>query len=315
MATRIPLWKKLNISSLMVGAGCVLAGTASASLHGNLEIFPATLCLVFAAFAQLAANMANRHHDEVNFLGRIIDMKLSTEPQPTDTWMLKECAVSMFLLSIMVGLAIMTMAGWWVLPIGIFIIVAGWLSCNGATPLMHTPFSPFLAFVMFGPVCVITTSLTQSQHEATHSFGWYDMAPAIYVSIVAGLLATNATLVYNYSDYYSHLRNSRVSLATELGRKGTRVVFLTISILALAMAVWACLALNLNLAGLDMLPPALTFIINIYIWIQMRRLPRYKLSGLRTVANLNVLLLGLLAMIIFLITGTPDDSVKTYFGN
>ena len=81
------------------------------------------------------------------------------------------------------------------------------------------------------------------------------------------------------------------------------------------MAVQVCLALNLNLAGLDMLPPALTFIINIYIWIQMRRLPRYKLSRLRTVANLNVLLLGLLAMIIFLIISTPDDSVKTYFGN
>lgn len=219
MAERIPLWKKLNLSSLMIGVGCVIAGMGAASLYGNLKILSGTLCMVFAAFSQLSANMANRYYDERHALGAGIDQKISAKRQPTATSMLKECAVAMFLLAIMVGLAILTMCGWWVLPIGIFIVVAGWLCSNGETPLMRTPLSPLVAFFLFGPVCVISSYLVQTIPDALHPIGWYDVQPAVYIGIAFGFLAANANIVYNYVRYYPDLRNCRSSMVTELGRK------------------------------------------------------------------------------------------------
>lgn len=298
----------------MVGAGCTLAGMGAASLYGNLKVLPATLCLCFAAFAQLSANMANRYFDERNFLGGSIDQKISTEPQPTASWMLKECAVSMFLLAIMVGLAILTMCGWWVLPIGIFIIIAGWMCCNGAAPLMRTPFSPFIAFVMFGPVCVISTYLVQTVPDAIRPVGWDEVEPAVYISVAYGLLAANSNIVYNYAQYYSHLRNCRSSLVTEIGRRNSRFLFLVLSVLMFCTALVMCLTLDLHLRGLDFSPAFVALGINIYIWYKMRTLPRYQLPQLIDVANFNVLITALLCFIIFSITGRPDDNPSTYFG-
>lgn len=63
-------------SSLMLGAGAVLSGMAAAALHGNFELLPATLCLLFAIFMQLAGNYYYLYYDESHNSGWSIDMLL-----------------------------------------------------------------------------------------------------------------------------------------------------------------------------------------------------------------------------------------------
>lgn len=314
MAERIPLWKKLNLSSLMIGVGCVIAGMGAASLYGNLMILSGTLCMVFAAFSQLSANMANRYYDERHSLGAGIDQKISVEPQPTATSMLKECAVAMFLLAIMVGLAILTMCGWWVLPIGLFIVVAGWLCSNGETPLMRTPLSPLVAFFLFGPVCVISSYLVQTIPDALHPIGWYDVQPAVYIGIAFGFLAANANIVYNYARYYPDLRNCRSSMVTELGRKKSRIIFLVSTLASFATALAMCLSPDTHSGWLDFSPAIVPLCINLYVWHKMRSLPRQQLYRLIGVANANVLLTALICFVVFTLTGLPDENPSSYFG-
>lgn len=312
MTQQESIWRKLHIDSLLTGVGCVLAGCAAASMHGNLEVFPATLCVLFVMFAQLSANIYNRYYDEVNSMGTLVD-NLIAYKQSRNPGMMKEFSVAMLLLAIMTGLALVTMGGWWVIPVGIFIIIAGWFCCAGSIPLMRTPFSPICAFIMFGPVCVITTSLIQSQHEATESLSWFDISPAIFMSVAMGLMAANCTLVFNYSQYYSHRRNSRESMATILGRKGTRIVYLINSFASAGFVVWMCFYFNLPYNGWGMVPAAICLVIDIYLWRKMITMPRYRLEELTKVATLNVFLMGVLSLIIYAFTGTPDDSIKTYF--
>lgn len=312
MAPQESIWKKLHIDSLLTGVGCVFAGCAAACMHGNLEVFPATLCVLFVLFAQLSANIYNRYYDEANKMGALVDnliaYKSSKNPE-----MMKELAIAMLMLAVMTGLALATMGGWWVFPIGIFIIAAGWFCCAGSMPLMRTPFSPICAFIMFGPVCVITTSLIQSQHEASESLSWFDISPAIFMSVAMGFMASNCTLVFNYSQYYSHRRNSRESMATILGRRGTRILFLANSLLSAAIVVWMCFYFNLPYNGLGIIPAAICLAVDIYMWRKMITMPRYRLEELTRVAVFNVLLMGFLSLVIYAFTGTPDDSFKTYF--
>jgi len=313
MAERIPLWKKLNMTSLMVGAGCVAAGTAAAEIHGNLEVLPATLCLFFVAFAQMAANMANRYYDESHALGRTIDQRIAPGSHTTDSGMLKECAVSMFLLAIMTGLALLTMGGWWIFPVGTFIIVVGWMCCGGSAPLMRTPFSPLVAFVLFGPVCVMSTSVLQSQHEAETHWGWYDVAPSVYMGVLMGLMAFCSNLIYNYSRYYSDLRNCRASFCTEFGRRTTRAAFLVTGILSAGVGVWMCLSLRYDAPALCLIPILASLAMNVFIWTRMRSMPRYRIPKLIDMANFNVLLTGVLWLVVCAVIGVPDDSIKMYF--
>ena len=300
----------------MVGVGAVLAGMAAAVLHGNLEYLPATLCLLFVVFMQLSGNYYYLYFDESRNAGFAIDKKLSTPwdaPSGVKLTMLREFSYGMFLLATMVGFGLVSMSGWWILIVGIVVMAFSWLSCGGNMPLLRTQYGIVASFILFGPICVITTSLVQSSHETRQMYNWFDLGPAIYMSVVIGFMAINANLLYGYSTYLTDLRNSKTTYVTTYGRKVTRIVFFINGLLYTSVSVLMCVNLHLNLYGLDMLPSTICFIIDIYIWWKMSHTPRYKLVNLVPLGTLNVLLMGLLSFIIFYITGVPDDSQFTFF--
>lgn len=307
---------KRSQSSLMVGIGAVFAGMAAAGLHGNLEYLPATLCMLFVVFLQLAGNYYYLYYDESRNCGWSIDKKISTsrrDDNKVSLIMLKEFSYGMALLAIMVGFAIVYMGGWWTLIVGIVIMVITWFTCGGTMPLLRTQYGVLATFILFGPICVITTSLLQSSHEARQMYNWFDLGPAIYISVVIGFMAINANLLYGYSTYLTDLRNSKTTFVTTYGRKATRIVFFINGLLYTAVSVLMCKNLHLDLYGLDMVPSTLCFIIDLYIWWKMRTTPRYKLANLITLGTLNVLIMGILSYLIFEFTGVPDDSKFTFF--
>lgn len=298
----------------MMGIGAVLAGTASAAIRGNTEYMPATLCIIFVVCAQMSANMYYRYYDVTHNCGNNIDEGNSSKAVREMLMHLKEYSTGMFLLAVMTGMAIITMAGAWSLMLGAFIVVAGWLSSGGSLPLLRTPYGIVCSFIFFGPVCVFSTSLIQSMHEASQPLNWYDITPALYMSLAIGLMCINSTMLYGYASYYRDLRNSKASFVTLCGRRITRIIFIVNGALYTAIIIGMCYSLHLNIYSLEMTPSVLCFIIDIYIWWKMRTLPRYKDYTLIDVGNFNVLLMGLLSFLIFEITGVPDDSRLTFFG-
>lgn len=299
-------------SSLMMGVGAVFAGMASAALHGNFEYLQATLCLLFVIFLQLSGNYYYLYYDESQGCGNFIGTDTNDKPA-LYIRMLREFSCGVFMMAIMAGLVMAAMGGWWVFIVGLVIIGISWLTCGGSLPLLRTPFAVIPTFILFGPLCVITTSLIQSSYETKEMFNWFDMAPAIYMSVVIGLMAVNAYLLYCYSTIVTDLRNSKYTFANQFGRTATRVLFFCNGLAYTAVSIFMCINLHLDLKGIDMLPSTLCFIIDLYIWWKMRTLPRHKLVKLIPLGTLNILIMGVLSFIIFIITGTPDDSKFTFF--
>ena len=298
----------------MMGIGCVLMGTACAALRGNTEILPATLCIIFVVLMQMGGNFHYRYYDIVHSCGTEIDSRIANRSSKESPAILKECSFACALLAAMCGLSIATMGGVWALIVGIFTALIAWLTMGGSMPLLRTPYGIICSFILFGPICVITTSLIQSMHEAAEPLNWFDITPSLYMSIVMGLMCVNATMLYSYSNFYSDRRNSKETVVVAIGRKPTRILFMLNSVIYTVVTIFMCLQLHLPLNGLDMLPSSLCFIIDIYIWWQMKTRPRYQLKTLVDVGNFNVFLMGLLSFLIFELTGIPDDSTLTFFG-
>ena len=309
------LSKSINPESLLMGIATVLAGTAAAGLHGNLEILPAILCMLFAVFAQGASNLAHRYMDYRTNSGENIDDNI---PRESDSGLsvgliLKEGYYSMMLLATMIGFAIATMTGWWAVVLALIIFIIGWAT-NAGPMLVRTPWSLLSTFLLFGPIGVIGTSLVQSLHEATDPLGWYDLSPAVFIGCVMGLMATNCHLVYNFATYRSDLRNSKRTFSIVFGRKAARILFIIIGLSAFFLMLTMCLTLKPERWGLDMIAPSISLIINVYIWWHMKSTSRHLAVQLIDLSIFKLVILSGLTLVFFLITGDPDDSNMTFFG-
>lgn len=301
-------------SSLMLGIGSVAAGTASAAIYGKTEYLPATLCLLFVIFAQLSGNIYYRYYDLKNKAGYGVDSQIRTGSLHAGDSVLKEGSFAMLLLALMVGFSIAAMAGGWALVVGAFIAAVGWISCGGDHPMLRTPLGIVCSFVLFGPVCVVSTAIIQTMHDSPNPVLWNDITPALYMGIVMGLMSVNSTLLYSYSTFLTDSRNSKTTFVTRYGRKATRILYLVNGILYTSVSLFMCMQLKLRVDGLDMMPSIVCLILDILIWRKMTTTPRYRLEELIDYSNFNMLLMGMLSFIVFELTGTPDDSTLTFFG-
>lgn len=315
MTANKSLWSKISGSSQFMGAGSVLAGSAAAALHGNFELLPASLCLLFVFLAQLSGNLYLRLHDNEHNLGGNVDQRIHEAAPSIDPAFLSAATNGTGLLAAMVGIALTGMGGWWILLIGGLILLISWLTFGGAHPLIRTPYSILSTFILFGPICVITTSYMQSSHEATLTSLWFDLWPAIIMSIPVGMLAVNSNLAYNYVSMYSHLRNSRSSFTTEFGRKNTRLLFLIFSLAAGLIPPLRTIYFDSIQCYLEIVVGLIVTAINIYIWYQMKHLPRYREYEIINLTNFNMFLFGALEMAIYIFAGVPDDSRLQFFSS
>ncbi|MDE6335341.1 MAG: hypothetical protein K2L34_02105 [Muribaculaceae bacterium] len=312
-----PLWKALGFTSLMMGVGAVMAGNSSAQIHGNAEFFPATICLIFVIFAQLAANSYTRYREVLYSMGYNTHIPVykanNSTPGYDKALFYRVFSVGLGLVSLIAGLTLVSMGGIWFALVGVFILVTAWLMVGGSTPLLLSPWGCVFTFILFGPVTVISTSMLQSAHEATDPLSWFDISPALFMSGIVGFMSANAYLVYVYGNYYMYKKTMGDTFTPTFGRKATRVLVLINSFLAFGIYVWASFYLSLDNPWVAAAPSVVCFIFNIYIWWEMKHLPKYKLLTLADLACLNVLIMGVLASIVAAFVGIPDDSHMQVF--
>lgn len=315
--TRI-IRRSANFESLMLGIGTVLAGSASAAENGNLEVLPAILCLLFAVFVQMGANLSNAYF-ETNEYYKNLPKPLFGDARYVGNDMaarvVREGALACFLISVTIGLTLISFADsvWWMLLIAAIIYGIAILEDIGKRPFFRTPWSLLSTFFLFGPVGVIGVSLTQSQYDFGDTLNFYDISPSLFIGAGAGFLAVSSHLLMKYFNYKIQPGANKMNLTFLVGTRWMRFfIFLCglLMVVCVAAGVWT---LKFGDPVISMVPAILGFLLNTYLAVRIRANGLVGLQHLLTLSMVNFVLTFGLMLAIFLFTGSPDDSVSRIF--
>jgi len=214
--------------TLTAAAAPVVAGVGVAALHDVVSPLPALGALVGALLIQIATNLANDYYDWV----RGGDTHERVGPvRVTQSGLLSPGAVYrgmlvMIALALLVGVYLVWVGGWPVLVLGLASLACAVLYTGGPWPLAYHGLGDLFVFVFFGLVAVGGTVWVQ---------GLIWPPDALLAGVAMGALTTAILVVNNLRDIPTDAKAGKRTLAVRLGVAGTRLEYVVL--LAVALAV------------------------------------------------------------------------------
>lgn len=301
------IMKSCSASTLWIGAASVAAGCASATAYGYMEIFPALLCFAFAFLAQCTGNIGHRYYDEKNGYGENLRDGMSYEDDEGRPvlYCLSEGLKIFSGFTILAGLGLLMMAGWWTLLPGVIIIAINWLNNHGKYPWSRSLFYPIITFILFGPVTVIATDLVISWSSRYQDFVLQDLKPAIVMSIVMGFMAFNCHIIFRASHAMLGIGVSK-SFTSEFGVKVAAGIIATSTLIYTAVLSLAPVEISIYTGYGFLVLPAVSLILSfISIYLLIKNTDPTKAWNLSLV---NIVMVGVTTLVIFSIVGYPSIS-------
>ncbi len=204
--------------TLPAAAAPVIVGTALAFRDGVFRPGPALAALLGALLIQIGTNLANDYFD----FRKGADTEERLGPvRVTQAGLLtpEEVARGMwiaFRLATLAGVYLISVAGWGVVWIGVFSILAGIAYTGGPFPLGYHGFGEIAVFIFFGLVAVNGTYYVQG---GTLTLG------GVWASLSIGLLASAILVVNNLRDIVTDAKAGKRTLAVRLGETRTRIEY------------------------------------------------------------------------------------------
>lgn len=224
-------WSAVRPATLAASVAPVLTATALAIHHGGARWAAGLGALVVALAIQLGVNFANDYSDFVRGADakRVGPLRAASSGAvaPLDV---RRAAVAAFALAGVVGLAISLAYGWQLLVVGGACLLAGWLYTGGPRPYGYLGLGEVFVFVFFGLVATAGTYYVETG----------GLSPISVVGLAAcgmGFLATAILVLNNLRDIETDAAAGKRTLATRIGRHGTRVLLLALVSAAFAVPV------------------------------------------------------------------------------
>ena len=218
----------MRLRTLPVSLSGVVAGCGCASFYGKFSVIPAVLCLLFALFAQIASNFANEYFDFKNGLdkkGREGFRRGVTEGDISPGAMKVATFVSLGIACIF-GLLMLFYGGWWLILIGIAVVVFALAYSTGPYPLSHHGLGDIAVIIFFGIIPVTLTCFLQMGD-------WTGLNVSLPVSTAIGLLAANVLVVNNYRDMDDDKAVNKHTTVVIFGRKIMSYAYLSAGLIAM----------------------------------------------------------------------------------
>ena len=223
----------------------VLVGAALA-VQARAFVLWAVLAALFAAvMLQIGANYANDLFDYrrgADSEGRLGPTRVTTSGLLTP----RQVAIGMwasFGLAALAGLYLIYLGGWPILLIGVLSILAAIAYTAGPLPLGYHGLGDLAVFIFFGLIAVAGTYFVQ-----TRSLTWVTFVAALPM----GALITGILVVNNIRDADTDRLAGKHTLAVLLGRRGARIEYLLLVLLAYATPI--VLWLGYAMSGWVLLP-------------------------------------------------------------
>lgn len=271
----------MRLRTLPVSVAGVIAGTACAIILDSFKPAPAIACLVFAALAQIAANFGNEYYDYKNGIdrkGRAGFRRGVTEGE-IDPKSMKAATYSVLALAAAVGCTMLLFGPWWLIIVGVLIMIFALAYSAGPYPLSHHGLGDVAVVIFFGIIPVTFTCFLQTG-------SWEGMDIIIPASLAVGLLAANVLVVNNYRDMEDDAAVGKRTTVVIFGRRFMSLAYLLSGIAAMAVMipVWT----RLPLWALTV--PVVYIALHLKVWLRLRQTTGAALNPLlgRTAVNLLV---------------------------
>ncbi len=271
----------MRLRTLPVSVAGVIAGTACAIILDSFKPAPAIACLVFAALAQIAANFGNEYYDYKNGIdrkGRAGFRRGVTEGEIAPKSM-KMATYSVLALAAAVGCTMLLYGPWWLIIVGVLIMIFALAYSAGPYPLSHHGLGDVAVVIFFGIIPVTFTCFLQTG-------SWEGMDIIIPASLAVGLLAANVLVVNNYRDMEDDAAVGKRTTVVIFGRRFMSLDYLLSGIagMAVMIPVWT----RLPLWALTV--PVVYIALHLNVWLKLRQTTGAALNPLlgRTAVNLLV---------------------------
>ncbi len=271
----------MRLRTLPVSVAGVIAGTACAIILDSFKPAPAIACLVFAALAQIAANFGNEYYDYKNGIdrkGRAGFRRGVTEGEIASKSM-KMATYSVLALAAAVGCTMLLYGPWWLIIVGVLIMIFALAYSAGPYPLSHHGLGDVAVVIFFGIIPVTFTCFLQTG-------SWEGMDIIIPASLAVGLLAANVLVVNNYRDMEDDAAVGKRTTVVIFGRRFMSLAYLLSGIagMAVMIPVWT----RLPLWALTV--PVVYITLHLNVWLKLRQTTGAALNPLlgRTAVNLLV---------------------------
>ncbi|MDE6650757.1 MAG: 1,4-dihydroxy-2-naphthoate octaprenyltransferase [Muribaculaceae bacterium] len=237
-----PWIEAMRLRTLPVSIAGVLAGCAIAIAYDNFNWKPASICLVFALAAQIVSNFANEYFDYKNHIdhkGRQGFRRGVTEGDIKPESM-KRAMISLMAVDCLLGLSLIRWGGFWLILIGIAIVIAAFAYSAGPWPLSHHGLGDEAVIIFYGIVPVTLTAYLQCGDWTGGSMAavlgemW---KMALIVSVGVGLLGANVLIVNNIRDVRDDSRVNKRTKAVIFGAKAMKYTYIAFAYIGIAL-IW-----------------------------------------------------------------------------
>lgn len=188
----------------------VAVGAACANAQGQLQLWPTLGALAGALLLQIGSNFANDVYDYEK--GADTDARLgplrTVQAGLISAQAMKLGMTAVFVLAILVGVYLFSVAGWAILVIGVASIVSAIAYTGGPYPLGYHGLGDLFVMVFFGFVAVCGTAFVNTGGVPLSA--WLSSVPV-------GALATAILVVNNVRDYETDRLVGKRTLVVRLG--------------------------------------------------------------------------------------------------
>lgn len=269
--------------TLAAGATPVVVASALAFHDGAFRVLPAVICFVFAVLAQIISNFANDYFDFVK--GSDNEERLGPKRAVAEGWIAPKAMLAATLglcvLNSAIGLTLLFYGGWFLIPVGIAVVVFALAYSGGPYPLAYRGWGDVCVFVFFGIVPVGFTYYLQT--------GRWTLAATI-CGAATGLVVVNILVANNYRDRFTDARAGKNTSIVLFGERFGRVFYLLNGIVAVLCCQYFLFEFSVPAAAL----PLIYLLFHVATWRNMVRIDRGReLIGVLEQSARNVLIFGL----------------------
>ncbi|WP_326956161.1 1,4-dihydroxy-2-naphthoate polyprenyltransferase [Amycolatopsis sp. NBC_01286] len=229
----------------------VVAGVGAAIALDAFSWWRSLLALLVSLSLIVGVNYANDYSDGIRGTdeNRVGPLRLVGSGVAAPKAVLTAALIALGLAGVL-GLLLVALTGyWWLLAMGGLCILGAWFYTGGKKPYGYYGFGEIAVFVFFGLAGVLGTVYVQAGR-----ISWAALACAVAV----GCFSTAVLTANNLRDIPTDVESGKLTLATRLGDRGTRRLYLALLAVPYVLALVMGFATH-SLAALPLISASLLY--------------------------------------------------------